>query len=77
MSFKKIQLLAQLVGFVTIGLLSILGVLAIASGSSPAWAALGQASPSMSPRVPNVINYQGMLRQADGSVINGTYTMTL
>lgn len=76
MSFKKIQLLAQIVGFLTIGLLSIFGALSIAGDTSPAWAALGQASPSMNPRVPNVINYQGMLRQADGSVINGTYNMT-
>lgn len=76
MGLKKIQLVAQIVGFVTIGLLSISGVLAIASGNNPAWAALGQASPSMSPRVPDVINYQGMLRWPDGSVINGTYTMT-
>jgi hypothetical protein len=76
MGLKKIQLVAQIVGFVTIGLLSISGVLAITSDGSPAWAALGQASPSMSARVPNVINYQGMLRRPDGSVINGTYTMT-
>jgi hypothetical protein len=76
MGLKKIQLVAQIVGFVTIGLLSISGVLAITSDGSPAWAALGQASPSMSTPVPNVINYQGMLRRPDGSVINGTYTMT-
>jgi hypothetical protein len=76
MGLKKIQLVAQIVGFVTIGLLSISGVLAITSDGSPAWAALGQASPSMSARVPNVINYQGMLRRPDGSVINGTYDMT-
>jgi len=76
MGFKKIQLVAQIVGFVTIGLLCISGVLTIASGGNPAWAALGQASPSMSARVPGVINYQGMLRRPDGSVINGTYDMT-
>jgi hypothetical protein len=73
MAFKKIQLVAQIVGLVTILVLCVLGVLALASGDNPASAALGPASLS---GVPNVINYQGMLRQPDGTVVNGAYTMT-
>jgi hypothetical protein len=73
MSFKKIQLVAQIVGLVTILVLCIMGVLALASGNNPASAALGPATLS---GVPNVINYQGILRQPDGSVVNGSYTMT-
>jgi hypothetical protein len=76
MTVKRIQLLAQIVGFVTIAVLSIFGALTIAGGGGPAWAALGQPPSSMSARVPNVIAYQGMLRQPDGSVVSGTYTMT-
>lgn len=73
MLYKKFQMLAQIVGCVTIGLLAVYGLLMILSADSPVWAARNQASLS---GVPNVINYQGMLRRPDGSVINGSYTMT-
>ena len=73
MSFKKIQVVAQIVGLVTIAVLSVLGVLALAGKSAPILMALGSTNLS---RVPNVINYQGMLRRPDGTPVNGEYDMT-
>jgi hypothetical protein len=73
MFFRKVQLVAQIVGLVTILVLSVLGVVALASGSNPVSMAL---APTTLSGVPNVINYQGMLREPDGTPINGPYTMT-
>lgn len=73
MALNKIRLVAQVVGFAALMVLGLLGVLALAGRGIPAWASPTQASLS---GVPNVFNYQGMLRHPDGSVVNGSYTMT-
>lgn len=75
---KKFRTFFQLVGYLTVGLLAVYGLLMVFNGSSPAWAAVGQAMPNLqaSPRVPNVLTYQGMLRQPDGTPLDGEYEMT-
>jgi hypothetical protein len=73
MALKRIERATQIVGLATILVLCVLGVLSLASGDKPEAAALAPATLS---GVPNVINYQGMLRQPDGTPINGTYSMT-
>lgn len=75
---KKLQLLAQIVGCVTIGLLAVYGLLMILSGNSPVWAAIGQAAPRLgtASSIPATFNYQGFLRDPDGSLTTGSYTIT-
>lgn len=74
---KKFKTFAQVVGFVTIGLLALLGVLGLAKGSSPVLAAVGLAPAApQAATVPEVMNYQGILKDADGNPLNGTHTMT-
>jgi hypothetical protein len=79
---RKFQTLAQVVGCVSIGLLAIYGLLTLAGGgSAPAsvnaalGAPSGQASVS-SAVLPATFNYQGMLRNPDGSLTTGLYTIT-
>lgn len=77
MLFEKFKTFAQVVGFVTIGLLALLGVLGLAKGSSPVLAAVGLAPAApQAATVPEVMNYQGILKDADGNPLNGSYTMT-
>jgi hypothetical protein len=75
---KKLQQLTQIVGCVTIGLLAVYGLLMILSGSSPVWAAIGQAAPRLgtASSMPTTFNYQGFLRNPDGSLTTGSYTIT-
>jgi len=79
---NKSQALAQVVGCVTIGLLAVYGLLTLAGGGSALAsvnAALGTASgqASVSSAVlPATFNYQGMLRNPDGSLTTGSYTIT-
>ncbi len=82
MSKRKFQSLAQVVGYVTIGLLAVYGLLTMAGGGSALasvnaalGAASGQASGSAAV-IPATFNYQGMLRDPDGSLTTGSYTMT-
>jgi hypothetical protein len=83
---KKLQAFAQVVGVVTIGLLAVYGLLAVLNGGTPVWAVgrsadvaparveASQAAVAMT--VPGVMNYQGYLRDSEGSLLNGYYTMT-
>lgn len=77
MLYKKIHTFFQLTGLMAIGLLALYG-LAMVFSSSPAWAAFGQALPDLQShsRVPNVLTYQGMLRDTSGTPLDGTYEMT-
>jgi hypothetical protein len=79
---KKFQTLAQVVGYVTIGLLAVYGLLtlfgggsALASVSAALGTASGQASASAAV-LPSTFNYQGLLRNPDGSLTTGLYTIT-
>jgi len=79
---KKFQSLAQVVGCVTIGLLAVYGLLTLAGGgpalasvSAALGTASGQASGSAAV-LPATFNYQGMLRNPDGSLTTGSYTIT-
>jgi hypothetical protein len=78
MLFKKFQMVAQIVGCVTIALLAIYGLLTVLSGDSPVWAAIGQsqAATLASQDIPSTFNYQGFLREPDGSLATGSYTIT-
>jgi len=79
---KKFQSLAQVVGCVTIGLLAVYGLLTLAGGGSAlasVGAALGTASGQASASaavLPSTFNYQGLLRNPDGSLTTGSYTIT-
>lgn len=75
---QKFRIFLHLAGGLAIGLLVVSSLATVFGGGSPAWAAIGQAIPhwQTSPRVPNVLTYQGMLRQPDGTPLDGTYEMT-
>jgi hypothetical protein len=77
MLYKKFQFVAQIVGFVTIGLLAVYGLVSILGGGTALAAALGQ-TPVNKPDavIPSTFNYQGLLRNSDGSLTTGTYTIT-
>ena len=72
MWFDKIKLMAQIIGFICIGLLAIYGGVVAATGGPPAWAA-GAAAPGAI--TPPYISYQGTLRDASDNLANGTYNM--
>ncbi|RLC82685.1 MAG: hypothetical protein DRI79_14540, partial [Chloroflexi bacterium] len=76
MLYKKFQTFAQIVGFVTIGLLAVLGLLSLFNGGNLALAALGLAQAAPQTTAPQVMNYQGILKDAAGDPLNGTYTIT-
>ena len=76
MLFKKFQIVTQIVGCVTIALLAIYGLLMVLSGDSPVWAAIGQAATLAGEEIPSTFNYQGFLRDPDGSLTTGSYTIT-
>jgi hypothetical protein len=76
MVFKKLQVLAQIVGCVTIALLAIYGLLMVLSDDSSVWAAIDQVATLASEEVPSTFNYQGFLRDPDGSLTTGSYTIT-
>jgi len=79
--FKKFQLVAQIVGCVTLAFLAIFGLLTLLR-VDPA-RALGLESPAaqevlLQPYdVPETMNYQGILRDSAGTLLTGAYTMTL
>lgn len=70
---KKFQALAQVVGCVTIGLLAVYGLLMLAGGGSVL--ASGQ-TPASAAVLPSTFNYQGLLRNPDGSLTTGSFTIT-
>jgi hypothetical protein len=83
---NKIRGLAQVVGFVTLGLLAIYGLLTLLGGTGAFGLAArvdaetlntsGQAAALMDGTIPQTMNYQGLLRQADGELAEGFYTIT-
>jgi len=86
MFIKKIRAVAQLVGFLTIALLAGYGALAFFQYADSATAAPvvqesgnGELSvaavAAASEFVPGYVNYQGVLRNAEGNLLTGTYTM--
>lgn len=88
---NKIKSLAQLIGFIGVGLLAVYGVLLTQGGGATVQAARGEivSEPEVAPQAPPLqatpapgtfpgqFNYQGILRGADGNPIaNGEYTIT-
>jgi hypothetical protein len=78
MLHKKFQAFAQVVGFVTIGLLALLGMLSLFNNSSSsALGAVGLAPAApQAQSTPQTMNYQGTLKDAAGDPLEGTFTMT-
>jgi hypothetical protein len=76
MLYKKFRTFAQIVGFVTIGLLAIFGLLSLFNGGNSVLAAVGLAPAAPQATVPQVMNYQGILKDTEGDPLDGTYTMT-
>jgi hypothetical protein len=77
MLLKIIRQLIQLIGVVTVGVLSFCGLAVLLGGGTTLAEMLGrpQASTSAVP-IPTTFNYQGVLRNADGSLAQGWYTIT-
>ena len=77
MLFDKIKLMAQVIGFICIGLLAVYGGVVAATGGPPAWAA-GDAAPNAPEAItPALISYQGTLRDDSDNLANGTYDMVV
>ncbi len=77
MLFDKIKLVAQVIGFICIGLLAVYGGVVAATGGPPAWAA-GAAAPTAPEDItPALISYQGTLRDDSDNPANGTYDMVV
>lgn len=80
MLYKKFRAFAQVIGCVTIGLLAVYGLLAIARGGSLALAAAAlapAAAPSQqSGPTPLTLGYLGNLKDPSGEPLDGYYTMT-
>ena len=78
MSHKKLNNIAQAVGYAAIGLLALYGLLNLL-GSAPALANAGAAlglKAAEAPVIPDTFNYQGFLRKPDGTLATGVYTIT-
>ena len=77
MWFDKIKVMAQVIGFICIGLLAIYGGAVAATGGPPAWAAGFVAPAAPEAITPALISYQGTLRDAGDNLANGTYNMVV
>lgn len=76
---KRLQVFAQVVGFVIIGLFFLYGIVAFIGGPDRVWAATGFSAPETreaTQTTPTTMNYQGMLRGEDGLPLSGSYTLT-
>jgi len=74
---KKFQVLAQVVGCVTIGLLAVYGLVTLLGGGPALASALDTIrAAGAAPVIPATFNYQGLLRNPDGSLTTGSYTIT-
>ncbi len=73
--FKKFQFVAQIVGYATIALLAVYGLVTFLGGSPVLASALNKIT-AADPVIPATFNYQGLLRNPDGSLTTGTYTLT-
>lgn len=65
----------QLLTTVVVGLLALIGGFLLANGPA-ARGALEKAGLLANPVIPVTFNYQGFLREADGTLTNGTYKIT-
>jgi len=74
---RKFQTLAQVVGCVTMGLLAVYGLLTLLGGGPAMASALDTVrAAGAAPVIPATFNYQGLLRNPDGSLVTGVYTIT-
>jgi hypothetical protein len=83
---NRIRALAQFVGFCTLGLLALYGLLALCGVAGPLGLAAeantemssppGEAAAILGGTIPQTMNYQGFLRDPDGSLSTGSYTIT-
>ncbi len=74
---KRIQVVAQVVGFVVIGLLAVYGLTVAVGAPQALWAAAGLTAPNApQASIPTTMSYQGILRGPDGLALTGSYTMT-
>lgn len=74
---KKFRILAQVVGAITLGMLVVYSLLSLLGlAQLPRALASGTSQEAPYTLTPPVINYQGMLRNIDGSLINDVFTMT-
>ena len=83
---NKIRAIAQVVGFVTLGLLALYGALSFLGGTGPfglavqadvnAPAAPAEPAAVLASTITPTMNYQGFLRNPDGSLTTGAYTIT-
>ncbi len=73
--FKKFQIVAQIFGYATIALLAVYGLVTFLGGSPVLASALNKIT-AAAPVIPATFNYQGLLRNPDGSLTTGTYTLT-
>jgi hypothetical protein len=78
---ERFKGLAQLIGFATIAMLAVYGGVAVLHSARSAWAAEAQAQVSgaaaVDADVPYLVNYQGTLRDGEGTLLTGVYSMTL
>ena len=77
---KKFHAFAQVVGYITIGLLAVYGLLTLV-GIGPAWAASGNLALPPAPQAaqaiaPTTLGYVGYLKDDAGNPLNNVYTMT-
>jgi hypothetical protein len=70
---QRFQQCMYVAGLVALMSLSLVGALALAGGL-PAWAQAGPLATLSG--VSNTVSYQGVLRNTDGSLVEGTYAMT-
>ena len=75
--FKKFQLVAQLVGYAALAFLAVYGLVTLLGGSPAMASALDTIrAAGAAPVIPATFNYQGLLRNPDGSLTTGSYTIT-
>jgi len=73
---KKLQLLTQVIGMVTLMLLALYGALALLGGAGLANAAGSGAAAAAGANIPSSLNYQGFLRDSNGIPVTGIHTIT-
>ena len=75
--FKKFHLIAQVVGYAALMLLAVYGLLTLLGGGPAMASALDAVrTAGANPVIPATFNYQGLLRNPDGSLTTGSYTIT-
>lgn len=82
---NRIRAIAQVVGFCTIGLLALYGLLTLSGGTGlfgfavradPETPSAPGKAAVLGGTIPQTMNYQGFLRDPDGSLTTGSYTIT-